>query len=60
MNALPAQALAGAARYATPLANAARKRTRNLMATHMRSEAVEFTVCATIFALLGFAVACAI
>lgn len=47
-------------RYPTPLADRARERTRRLMATYMRSEGVEFTVCVTIFALLGFAAACAI
>lgn len=55
-----ATAPASAPRYPTPLADAARERTRQLMATHMRSAAVEITVCATIFAMLGFAVACAI
>lgn len=49
-----------APRYPTPLADRARERTRQLMATHMRSAGVEITVCATIFALLGFAAACVI
>jgi hypothetical protein len=59
-SAIPATAPISAPRYPTPLADAARKRTRQLMATHLRTAGVELTVCTTIFALLGFAAACAI
>lgn len=47
-------------RYPTPLADAARERTRQMMRTHMRSRAVELTVAVLFFASLGFAVACQI
>lgn len=47
-------------RYPTPLADAARERTRQMMRTHMRSRAVEMTVAVFFFASLGFAVACQI
>lgn len=50
---LPARVL----RYPTPLADAARERTRRLMATHMRSASVELAACIIIFAALGFAAA---
>lgn len=53
---LPAPA--NAPRYPTPLADAARERTRQLMATHMRSAGVELTACIMIFAVIGFAAAC--
>ena len=46
-----------APRYPTPLADAARKRTRRLMATHMRSARVELAACTMIFAFIGFAAA---
>lgn len=54
MSALPASGL----RYPTPLADAARARTRQLMASHLRSGAVEIWAAISIFAGLGFAVAC--
>lgn len=47
-------------RYETPLADAARERTRQMMRTHMRSRAVEMTVAVLFFAGLGFAAACQI
>lgn len=56
--ALPAPT--SAPRYPTPLADAARERTRRLMATHMRSARIELAACTIIFAALGFAAACAI
>lgn len=46
-----------ATRYPTPLADAARERTRRLMATHMRSARVELAACTMIFAFIGFAAA---
>lgn len=49
-----------APRYPTPLADRARERTRQLMATHMRSASVELAACTIIFAALGFAAACQI
>lgn len=54
MTALPTRVL----RYQTPLADAARERTRQLMASHMRSATVELWAAISIFASLGFAVAC--
>lgn len=49
-----------APRYPTPLADAARERTRRMMATHMRSARVELAVASVIFFGLGFAAACQI
>lgn len=46
-----------APRYPTPLADRARERTRQLMATHMRSAPIELAACTIIFAALGFAAA---
>ncbi len=53
-------ATTSAPRYPTPLADRARERTRQLMATHMRSARIELAACTIIFAALGFAAACAI
>lgn len=44
--------------HPTPLADAARAHTRQLMARHLRSGAVEIWAAISIFASLGFAVAC--
>lgn len=49
-----------ATRYPTPLADAARERTRRLVVSHMRSGRIELAACVIIFAALGFAAACAI
>lgn len=46
-----------ATRYPTPLADAARNRTRQLMATHMRYAGLELALATTIFAFIGFAAA---
>ncbi|WP_312412066.1 hypothetical protein [Shinella sp.] len=56
-SALPTLAPTSAPRYPTPLADAARERTRRLMATHMRSARVELAACTMIFAVIGFAAA---
>ena len=47
-------------RYPTPLADAARAKTRQMMRTHLRSRAVELAVAFFFFGSLGFAVACQI
>lgn len=57
MHNAPALAPTTAPRYPTPLADAARERTRRLMATYMRSARVELAACTIIFAALGFAAA---
>ncbi|MCD1264014.1 hypothetical protein B5M44_04405 [Shinella sumterensis] len=54
---LPVLAPSSTPRYPTPLADAARERTRRLMAAHMRSARVELAVCTMIFAVIGFAAA---
>lgn len=43
--------------HPTPLADAARERTRQLMADHLRSARVELAACTMIFAFIGFAAA---
>lgn len=60
MRSAPALAPTSAPRYPTPLADAARERTRRLMATYMRSQRIELAVATVIFFGLGFAAACAI
>lgn len=45
-------------RYPTPLADAARESTRQLMASHLRSAGAELAACTLIFAFIGFAAAC--
>ena len=57
MRSAPALAPTSAPRYPTPLADAARERTRRLMATYMRSARVELAACTMIFAFIGFAAA---
>lgn len=57
-SALPSLAPTVAPRHPTPLADAARARTRQLMASHLRSGAVEIWAAISIFAALGFAAAC--
>lgn len=54
---IPASEPASSPRYPTPLADAARMRTRRLMATHLRSAGVELAACTLIFAFIGFAAA---
>ena len=47
-------------RYPTPLADAARAKTRQMMRTHLRSRAIEMAVAVLFFAGIGFAAACQI
>lgn len=56
-SALPAITPTSAPRYPTPLADAARERTRRLMATHMRSAHIELAVLSAIAFAITFAAA---